>query len=86
MDLKHMQRNGGFEVTLATEVKHKTKVHPVIDVVFPCMPGDQTRYKMKTTDKVPEEYLGRALLITGPSVNVISKDHEKSAVKFNDVA
>eukprot|EP00978_Attheya_sp_CCMP212_P014206 scaffold36132_cov39-Attheya_sp.AAC.1 len=48
------------------------------------MPGDQARYKMEMTDKVPKEYLGRALLITGSSVNVISKDHEKSAVKFND--
>jgi hypothetical protein len=84
-DVESMELNGGygFEVTLVNDVKHENKVHPVIYVTIPCMPGDHKKYKAETTANVPAEYKDRALLISVPSVNVISQNYEMSAVKFD---
>jgi hypothetical protein len=41
------------------------------------------KYKAEMTANVPAEYKDRALLLSVPSVNVISQNYEMSAVKFD---
>jgi hypothetical protein len=82
VNLTHMERNGGFEVLGMSEVKHKHKTYDVLEIRHSHMLNDGVYWKANICVEVPDEFQGRTIMISGPSVDEFSKDKDKSAAKF----
>jgi hypothetical protein len=83
-NLNAMERNSGFELNFVNEVVYNLKKYRVIEIRHPIMLHDAKEWKaVICSERIPELYQNRAIMISGPSVDEFSLDNVKSAAKYH---